>query len=159
MKIDQMTAVFQTLMDTTRLRIVKLLVTVAEQGVSEVCVGDLVISLSEPQYNISKQLKILELAGMLSSRKEGRNVYFSLVKDDGLKGDQVKNKLIEGLCELVSELPRGGADFRKDIKSFDKLLSKPTAAQRNPAAKKELKSPVVTPPRDLGEMDLPSNLL
>lgn len=159
MKIDEITSTFQCLMDVTRLRMVRLLVGLADEDVAEVCVGDFVSSLGEPQYNVSKQLKILELAGVLVSRKEGRHVYFRLAR----------GALVEGLFSLVAELPDSERVFSKDAKKLDKQLKSQAGrkkvkkvkklAKKSEVRKKERKSPVVSPPRELREMDLPSNLL
>ena len=155
MKIDQITSIFQCLMDTTRLRAVKLLINAAEYDVREVCVGDFVLSLVEPQYNISKQLKILELACVLTSRKQGRNVYFSLAR----------GSLVDRLFVLIEELPDSEHVFVKDFKNLNAVLESEEESRGSKVRVKirdqyaEVKSPVVSPPRELQEMDLPSNLL
>ncbi len=155
MKIDRITATFQCFMDVTRLRMVRLLVSLDANDAEEVCVSHFVLSLGEPQYNISKQLKILELAGVLVSRKIGRNVYFRL--EEGA--------LVEGLFALVAELPDSERLFAKDAKKLANLLSsevkqKGAKVLKTPAAKKKgRKSVVVAEARDRNEMELPSNLL
>ena len=149
MKLDQITATFQCFMDATRFRLVKLLVNSAEKDIKEICVSDFVSSLDEPQYNISKQLKILELANVLSSRKEGRNVYFRLAS----------GKLAEGIFELVADLPGSEPVFTSDFKKLEKAM-KARGVVKKALPKKRKKSPVVQPPRELeSENDLPSNLL
>lgn len=67
--------VFQALADPTRIRIVRLLV---EAG-DEICLCELVDSLQEPQYKLSRHLKILRQAGLLTTVKEGRWLYHRLV--------------------------------------------------------------------------------
>lgn len=67
--------VFQALADPTRLRIVRLLATSREES----CLCELVDSLLEPQYKLSRHLKILRQAGLLATQKEGRWVYHRLV--------------------------------------------------------------------------------
>ena len=59
--------VFQALSDSTRLRIVRLMAVTNE----EACLCELVDSLLEPQYKLSRHLKILRQAGLLDSEKEG----------------------------------------------------------------------------------------
>jgi len=69
--------IFQALCDRTRLRIVRLLSTTQE----EACLCELVDSLLEPQYKLSRHLKVLRQVGLLVSEKEGRWVYHRLVSE------------------------------------------------------------------------------
>jgi ArsR family transcriptional regulator len=64
--------VFKALADATRLRILKLL------DVREMCVCEVMIALDLTQSTASHHLKILENAGLVKSRKEGKWVYYSL---------------------------------------------------------------------------------
>jgi len=70
---------FQALADPTRVRIVRLLAVTGE----EACLCELVDSLLEPQYKLSRHVKILRQAGLLSVEKEGRWVYHRLVTGAG----------------------------------------------------------------------------
>ncbi len=63
---------FKALADATRLRILKLL------GVREMCVCEIMIALDLTQPTASHHLKILENAGLVKGRKEGRWVYYSI---------------------------------------------------------------------------------
>ena len=76
---------FQVLSDPTRVRIVKAL---AE---GEWCVTDLVDALNMDQPAISHQLKYLRKLGVVSYRKKGRHVYYTL--DD----DQLREVLFSGI--------------------------------------------------------------
>lgn len=69
--------VFQSLADPTRIRIVRLLVSTRD----EACLCELVDSLLEPQYKLSRHVKALRAAGVLSAEKSGRWVYHRLVTD------------------------------------------------------------------------------
>lgn len=69
--------IFKALADPTRLRILYLL---AYAG-KELCVCEFVDSLEEPQYNVSRHLRVLRQAGLLKERKEGRWVYYSLKEE------------------------------------------------------------------------------
>lgn len=69
--------VFQALADPTRVRIVRLLASAGEES----CLCELVDSLLEPQYKLSRHVKILRQAGLLSVEKSGRWVYYRLVTD------------------------------------------------------------------------------
>ena len=66
---------FQALADATRLRIVRLVAVTKEES----CLCELVDSLLEPQYKLSRHVKILRLSGLLTTQKEGRWVYHRLV--------------------------------------------------------------------------------
>jgi len=71
--------VFKALADTTRLRILKLL------DVREMCVCEVMIALDLTQPTASHHLKILENAGLVKSRKEGKWVYYSLKYPETIK--------------------------------------------------------------------------
>ncbi|MBI2891603.1 MAG: winged helix-turn-helix transcriptional regulator [Nitrospirae bacterium] len=64
----------QSLADPTRLRIVRLLA----DSRKELCVCELVDALESPQYNVSRHLRVLRQAGLVTERKEGRWVYYGL---------------------------------------------------------------------------------
>lgn len=66
---------FKALSDPTRLRIVHLLLSAGE---TPLCVCEFVDALSEPQYNVSKHLRVLKQKGLLSETKDGRWVYYSI---------------------------------------------------------------------------------
>ena len=59
----------------------------------ELCLCEMVDSLLEPQYKLSRHLKILKQSGLLTAQKEGRWVYHRLVtpplSDAPLRLDQV----------------------------------------------------------------------
>lgn len=68
-------ALFRALSDRTRIRIVKLL----EEG--ELCVCHLMEVLEMSQSRISRHMGILKGAGLVSDRREGRWVYYSLSQE------------------------------------------------------------------------------
>ncbi|WP_435746172.1 ArsR/SmtB family transcription factor [Nocardioides sp. SYSU DS0663] len=67
---------FAALGDPVRLRLVSLLAT-AEGGV--VCACDLVEPIGKSQPTVSHHLKVLADAGLVTSEKRGRNVWYGLV--------------------------------------------------------------------------------
>jgi len=77
MNRDKVCAIFKSLSDRTRLRIINLLI----HTDVELCVCEIVDSLDEPQYKISKQLKELKFAGLISDKKVGRWVMYSLINN------------------------------------------------------------------------------
>ncbi|MFQ5794391.1 MAG: ArsR/SmtB family transcription factor [Candidatus Bipolaricaulia bacterium] len=83
--------IFKALADETRLRILKLLLTVEES----VCVCELVDALDLPQYLASRHLNILKRAGLLEGKRSGTWVYYSPVQN--------ASPLIEGVFSLISD--------------------------------------------------------
>jgi ArsR family transcriptional regulator len=63
---------FKALADVTRLRILKLL------EIREMCVCEIMIALDLTQPTASHHLKILENAGLVRSKKEGKWVYYNI---------------------------------------------------------------------------------
>jgi len=63
---------FKVLGDETRMKIINAL---AHQ---ELCVSDLAASLEMTQSAVSHQLKLLRMAHQIKSRREGKNIYYSL---------------------------------------------------------------------------------
>jgi len=97
---------FKALSDETRLRIMNLLV-VSE---AELCVCEFTDVLETPTYNVSKHLKILKNAGLLSERKDGRWVYFGLAP--------VKEKFLSLLFEVIKEIP--AQQLKTDLNELQK---------------------------------------
>src|SRR5215468_12252719 len=80
---------FHALSDETRLRLIALL------GDGEQCVCDLTDALQAAQSRLSFHLKVLKDAGLVTDRKDGRWVYYSL-----------EPGVLDDLAEFVSELKR-----------------------------------------------------
>jgi ArsR family transcriptional regulator len=78
-QLEQMETLFKALADTTRLRILGLLLA------GEVCVCDIHESLKIPQPKASRHLAYLRRAGLVATRREGLWVHYSL----GTLGDPV----------------------------------------------------------------------
>ena len=81
---------FKVLGEPTRLKILQAL------QISEMCVCDLAFLLETSQSAISHQLRVLRQANMVTHRKEGKVVYYSL-HDELVKSmiDLGKRKIIE----------------------------------------------------------------
>ena len=101
--------VFQALADETRLRIVRLLVETGEES----CLCELVDSLLEPSYKLSRHLKILRQAGLLSAQKEGRWVYHRLLAEPAY---------ITRLYDVVRALPDADGVYAADLTRFRERL-------------------------------------
>ncbi len=64
--------IFKAFANAKRLEIVSRLKT------KELCVHDLVRSMKFRQSNISQHLKVLKQAGIITQRRDGKNVYYRL---------------------------------------------------------------------------------
>lgn len=101
--------IFQALCDRTRLRIVRLLATTQE----EACLCELVDSLLEPQYKLSRHLKVLRQVGLLTAEKEGRWVYHRLISEP---------MHLKMMSELIASLPDDESIYSDDIGRFNERL-------------------------------------
>lgn len=101
--------VFQALGDPTRIRVVRLLVSTGEES----CMCELVDSLLEPHYKLSRHVKSLRQAGLLSMEKSGRWVYHRLVNDV---------PYLLHLYEMVRALPDRERVFARDLQRFKARL-------------------------------------
>lgn len=101
--------VFKAVSDQTRIRILRLL---ALAG-NEMCSCELVDSLLEPEYKISRHLKILKSAGLITAVKDGKWVYH------GLNHDEKYQTLLQ---QTVIELPDHKAQFKNDLLRLKKRM-------------------------------------
>ncbi len=83
-KLYELASFFKVLGEATRVKILYALLK------TEMCVGDIALSLDMNSSAISHQLRILKQARLVKFRKEGKMVYYSL--DD----DHVKNVFEQG---------------------------------------------------------------
>lgn len=74
-QLSDLADLFKVFGDSTRIRILFVLFE------SEVCVCDLAETLNMNQSAISHQLKILKQAKLVTSRREGKSVFYSLADD------------------------------------------------------------------------------
>lgn len=101
---------FQALAEPTRIRIVRLLTTTRE----EACLCELVDSLLEPQYKLSRHLKILKQSGLLTTQKDGRWVYHRLVKG---------HSHLTHLYATIRSLPDAEEIFAADLVRFEDRMA------------------------------------
>jgi len=85
--IERQSRFFRALADETRLRILKLL------EVREMCVCEVMVALGLTQPTASHHLGILENAGLVKNRKEGKWVFYSLA-DPKLIKEMHKSNLL-----------------------------------------------------------------
>ncbi len=102
-------AIFHALADEIRLRIIRLMVMTGEES----CLCEMVDSLQEPSYKLSRHLKILRQAGLLASQKEGRWVYHRLLTEPAY---------LEQLYATVQALPDSAEIYSADLKRFQDRL-------------------------------------
>ncbi len=100
---------FKALSDKTRLRIMYLLNTAKVA----LCVCEIMDSVNESQYNISRHLKVLQNAGLVEENKNGRWIFYSIVPE--------KKRFYELITEAIGVLPE--EMFQKDIARLRKRLS------------------------------------
>jgi len=100
---------FQALSDPMRLRMFRLLAV----NRTRMCVCEFVDSLKERQYNVSRHLKVLGLAGLLRKEKEGRRAYYGL---------EAANPAISAFSRLIASLPDLDGTFARDQESFEEQM-------------------------------------
>lgn len=101
--------IFQALSDETRLRIVRLLADSNEES----CLCEITESLAEPEYKVSRHLKVLRQSGILSAQKEGRWVYHQIIRG---------NKSLDLLIGSIKAIPDSSKIFSLDQKRFQKRI-------------------------------------
>lgn len=99
--------VFQALAEPYRLRIVQLML----KAQSEVCLCELSESLLEPEYKISRHLKVLKSKGLIESARDGKWIYHSLI------GNQA---YLKTLLKAVEQFPVRDRVAVQDFARFTK---------------------------------------
>ena len=107
-KVECFAEAFQALSEPTRLRIVALLC----RANGDLCVCEFVDSLEEPQYHVSRSLKILQKAGWVVERREGKWVHYGL--PTGL--DPFRNMVLKALAGIP------GCVLEKDHRELNRRL-------------------------------------
>ena len=102
--------VFQALSDATRIRIMRLL----SLNQDEACLCELAESLDEPEYKLSRHLKILRQSGLIEAEKDGRWIYHRLVKG---------NSHLKLLYSYLKQIPDYETRFKQDNERFEKRKS------------------------------------
>lgn len=98
--VQQVADYFSVLSEPMRLRILNLL----RDG--EKCVQDLVEATETSQANVSKHLKVMLQAGILSRRSEGTSAYYSVT-------DELSYELCNLVCDrLASRIEEQAKHFR-----------------------------------------------
>ncbi|WP_165253358.1 ArsR/SmtB family transcription factor [Paludisphaera soli] len=100
--LDLMAEKFRMLADPTRLAILRALMA------GERSVGQVVEETARNQANVSKHLKMLAEAGLVSRRKEGLQVFYKI-------DDPLVERLCHLVCETIVEEAREGMDRRRAL--------------------------------------------
>jgi ArsR family transcriptional regulator len=95
--------IFRAFADRTRLRILNLLVP------GELCVCDLIRVIGGPQPKISRHLAYLRKAGLVTARKDGLWMYYSLAPAKG----RFHHKLLECLSCCFTDVPELAKDAKR----------------------------------------------
>jgi ArsR family transcriptional regulator len=105
----ELTSLGQAIADPTRVRII------AALRRAELCVCELVDALEISQSTLSGHLQVLRQTGLVTTRKEGRWIYYSL-------NDQ-KTALIEAIFSHIR--PHGDANprLRRDSRRIERRLA------------------------------------
>lgn len=101
--------IFRALADPARIRIVRLLATTAEES----CLCELTAILQEPQSKLSRHLKTLRHAGLLTAAKDGRWLYHRLVTD---------SPALQHLSDLIRLIPDKYGVFSCDLARFNERM-------------------------------------
>lgn len=108
-KLDELVKIFKAFSDKNRLRIANILI----KAGCELCVCEIADSLMESQYNVSRHLKELKNAGLISERKDGRWVNYRIIETD----EPLRALLIKALNCIPGKL------FEEDEKRLKVRLS------------------------------------
>ena len=99
--VEKLASFFKSVSEENRVRIIYAL------SKQELCVNDLAAALRLSQSLVSHQLKILKLEGQVKSRREGKNIYYSLddqhvvdIFEEALK--HIKHRVEEGKDEVMN---------------------------------------------------------
>lgn len=101
--------VFQALSDPLRVRMMRIFVSSGE----EACLCELADSMLEPEYKLSRHLKTVRQAGLLSAIKDGRWVYHRLVTNV---------PFLSQVYQTIGEIGDADGEFARDLSRFRKRM-------------------------------------
>lgn len=101
---------FQALSDPYRIRIVRLM----QKVKGELCLCELSEALDEPEYKLSRHIKILKGNGLITSVRDGKWIYHSLVQDQ---------KFLKTIFKAMTEFPDGEQQLNEDLLRFGNRLN------------------------------------
>lgn len=100
---------FQALSDPYRIRIIRLMI----ESKSELCLCELSEALQEPEYKLSRHVKILKSSGLIASVRDGKWIYHSLVK---------KENYLKLIHKAVILFPDSESQLDRDLSRFEKRI-------------------------------------
>jgi len=101
--------VLKAISNDTRLRIMRVLI----ESKRELCICEIMDSLALPQYNISKHIKELKIAGLVTERKEGQFIFYASISPK----DMFYQLLLKSLGEIDGKI------IKEDKQRMKKRLS------------------------------------
>jgi len=113
--MQELISLFKALSDETRLRILKLL----EHG--ELCVCDIVAALDMIQPKVSFHLSVLQEAGLVKSRKQGKWIHYSIDESDIFKRFLLMS-VFERIHDTVADDKRRLEEFLKKKRPLAKVI-------------------------------------
>lgn len=75
---------------------------------SEMCLCELSDSLEEPEYKLSRHLKVLKSSGIVNAERDGKWIYHSLAK----------NKYLKLIHEAIKSYPDPDGQRDRDFRRF-----------------------------------------
>ena len=106
---DRYVEALKALAEPNRLRLYFLLVQIDER----ICVAEAMDVLGESHYNVSRNLRLLLKAGLVTAQKDGKWVFYTLKKDESL--------FFSTLLATVRSIPI--SEFKQEIENCKKRLS------------------------------------
>jgi len=103
--MEEYVKAIKSLSEKTRIRILAVL-----HQAKEACVTEIVETLQESQYNVSRHLKVLQDAGMVVGNKKGRWIYYQLNENQA----HFKKILLDAVKEISSDILRDDLDRLQD---------------------------------------------
>ena len=106
--MEEVVNILKSLANETRLRMIRLLL----EAKKELCICEIMDSLTLAQYNVSKHIRELKIAGLVTERKEGQFVFYTTV----LHKDRFCQLILKSLSEIDDEI------IKKDKQRMKKRL-------------------------------------
>ena len=106
---DHYVEALKALADPNRLRVYYLLVQIDER----ICVAEAMDVLGESHYNVSRNLRLLLKAGLVTAQKEGKWVFYTLKQDN--------SPFFSNLLATVRSIPI--EEFKQEIDNCKQRLS------------------------------------
>ena len=108
--MKELEQIFKALADTTRLRILNLLLH------GELCVCDIQFVLDSPQPNVSRHLTYLKNAGLVQDRREGPRIYYCLA--------QATTGVYRDLFSFLRQLFTQSKVLKGDLRRLNKAIER-----------------------------------